>query len=119
MEPLISEFATVRVTTQTGVERYGLADLRFEDDWGCAVFAIHCDHWVMVRLSIRFDRPIHPRGEFMLKGRAPAPDCRLIRHISLAIVADAGCSSFHPFYHSGSQINCFLRHAISARRNSD
>src|SRR5215470_19557256 len=90
MEPLITESLAVRVTTEAGVERDRRADLRLYDDRGRAVLPIHDDRRVMVRVSVRLDRPIHARGEIMLKGCAPAPDRRLIRHIGFAIGADDG-----------------------------
>src|SRR5262249_21809864 len=90
MEPLITESLAVRVTTAAGVERRRRADLRLNDDRGRAFLPIHDDRRVMVCVGVRFDRPIHARGEIILKGRAPAPNRRLIRHISLAIGAGDG-----------------------------
>src|SRR5215510_16007716 len=90
MKPLITESLAVRVMTGAGVERDWRADLRLDDDWGRAVLPIHDDRRVMVRVSVRLDRPIHACGEIILKGCAPAPDSRLVRHISFAIGADDG-----------------------------
>src|SRR5262245_56584413 len=90
MKPLITESLAVRVTTEAGVECDRRADLRLDDDWGRAVLPIHDDRRVMVRVSVRLDRPIHARGEIMLKGCAPPPDRRLVRHISFTIGADDG-----------------------------
>src|SRR5262245_46293474 len=90
MEPLINQALAVRIPTEAGVERDRRADLRLDDDRGRTILPIHDDRRVMVRVSVRLDRPIHARGEIMLKGRAPAPDRRLIRHISFAIDANDG-----------------------------
>src|SRR5262245_19484671 len=90
MKPLITESLAVRVMTGAGVERDRRADLRLDDDWGRAVLPIHDDRRVMVRISVRLDRPIYARGEIMLKGCAPSPDRRLVRHISFAIGSDDG-----------------------------
>src|SRR5262249_53482937 len=88
MEPLITESLAVRVTTEASVERDRRANLRLYDDRGRAVLPIHDDRRVMVRVSVRLDRPIHARGEIILKGCAPAPDRRLVRYISFTISAD-------------------------------
>ena len=57
---------------------FGLANFGVNRDRRGAVFAIHDDDRIMVRLCIRLDRPIHARGEFVLKGSTPAPDRCLI-----------------------------------------
>src|SRR5262245_39403242 len=87
MEPLITESLAVGVTTEAGVERNRRANLRLNNDRGRPILPIHNDRRVMICVSVGFDRPIHARGELMLKGRAPAPDRGLIRHVRLAVGA--------------------------------
>ena len=85
MKPLIAELVPIRINARGGVKCNRLAYLRIDQDRSASVLTIHRDYRIMVRLGESFDCPIHPRGEFILKRRPPAPDRHLIRDMGFAV----------------------------------